>query len=289
MSDWTPSFPDLPVLDDLGAQLVSAAAATERSSRPAPRRARGARRRSLRLAFVACASVVTLAAAAYAATKLIATGEKVLPSRGVPKSAPTGRDDAATSRLLPLRVADPDGGPPWGIRVFRMPHHLMCVQVARIVDGRLGVLGRDGAFGNDGRFHELPAQGALALKCGHLDGADRLFLDGFDGPAVASGDNGYLSPPTAGHSSVPRADRRTVVWGFAGPKATRVAITAPRVRRTLRPRAHDDWAYLFVLRGSREQHRPLRRATTYVGGLTCAIEPGRRTALACAPPPGFER
>ncbi|HEY0344606.1 MAG TPA: hypothetical protein VGC59_08160, partial [Solirubrobacteraceae bacterium] len=57
-----------------------------------------------------------------------------------------------------------------------------------------------------------------------------------------------------------------MVWGFAGPKATRFVLSGPGVHRVLRPRAADEWAYLFVLRGS---HRGLRHATTDVGGLAC--------------------
>ena len=282
MTDWTPSFPDLPVLDDLGAQLAAAAAeADDRASRPRRRRRRWAARRSLRLALVAAATVVVLAAAAFAATQLIEIGSKVPRYPGA--HGPANHTLPGTSRVLPLRVADPDGGPPWGIRIFRIPHHLVCIQTGRVVDGRLGVLGQDGAFGNDGRFHEVPAQAALAPKCGHLDGAGRLFFDGWEGAAVASGDDGYVPRSQAGHGPVPRADRRTVVWGFAGPKATRVGLTGPGVRRVLRPRAADEWAFLFVLRG---RHHRLRHATTYVGGRTCVWGYKVRIDITCLPPPG---
>jgi hypothetical protein len=280
MTDWTPSFPDLPVLDDLGAQLVDAAAGGERA--PERRRRRWAARRSLRLVLVAAATVIVLAAAAFAATRLIEIGSKIPRYPGA--HGPANHNLPGTVRVLPIRVADPDGGPPWGIRVFRIPHHLVCIQTGRVVDGKLGVLGQDGAFADDGRFHELPAQAALAPKCGHLDGAGRLFFDGWEGATVASGDDGYLPQPQAGHGPVPPADRRTVVWGFAGPKATRVVLTGPGVHRALRPRAADQWAYLFVLRGS---HHHLRHTTTYVGGRTCVLGSGVRVDATCIPPPGF--
>ena len=60
---------------------------------------------------------------------------------------------ASSVRVLPLRVADPDGGPPWGLRVARTSRGLLCVEVGRVVGGRIGVLGRDGAFHDDGAFH----------------------------------------------------------------------------------------------------------------------------------------
>ena len=65
-----------------------------------------------------------------------------------------------TAVLLPLRVADPDGGPPWALREFvktsvsgRQP--LTCLQPGQLYRGKLGVVGRQGAFSNDGRFHVL--------------------------------------------------------------------------------------------------------------------------------------
>jgi hypothetical protein len=35
-------------------------------------------------------------------------------------------------RLLALCVADPDGSPPWGLRMIKTTRGLMCVQVGRI-------------------------------------------------------------------------------------------------------------------------------------------------------------
>jgi hypothetical protein len=283
MSDWTPSFPDLPVLDDLGAQLAAAAAEDE-APRRIPRRRRWTPPRRLRLTLIVLATAVVLAAAAFAATQLIEVGPKVSRYRGPGAGGPLNHTLPGTSRVLPLRVADPDGGPAWGIRVFRIPHHMTCIQIARVLHGRLGVLGRDGAFGDDGRFHELPAQGALAPTCGHLDGAGHLFLDDAAGPTVASGDDGYLTGSQAGRGPVPRGDRRTVVWGFAGPKATRITLTGPGVHRSLRPRAADEWAYLSVLRG---RHHGLRHAITYVGGRTCVSGRGVRVDEGCLSPPGL--
>jgi hypothetical protein len=278
MTDWTPAFPDLPVLDDLGAQLAAAAAAAEVAGR------RRAPRRSLRLALVVSASVLLLAAAAFAATRIIDVGEKVPPFTDVPQDAPSRQDASRTSRLVPLRVADPAGGPPWGIRLFRMPNDLACVQVGRVVGDRVGVLGSEGAFGDDGRFHALPAQGAMALKCGRRDGAGRLALTGFGGPRTAGAADAYLA---TGRGPIPPEARRTVEWGFAGPKATRVTYTAPGIRRTYRTRAADEWAYLFVLRGA---HREGRRLTiTYAGGRTCAWGAGVRRDESCLRVPGLVR
>lgn len=58
--------------------------------------------------------------------------------------------------LTPVRTPDPDGGPPWGIRITSTSRGAACIQVGRVVDDQLVVLGRDGAFGDDGRAHVIP-------------------------------------------------------------------------------------------------------------------------------------
>jgi len=129
--------------------------------------------------IVAMAVVVGGTGAAFAAKALVQVGapaprdypnfgEKILP---------------AGTRLLSLRVPDPAGGPPWGMRLIfttadrqdparnHKTARWGCVQVGRVVDGRLGILGQDGAFHNDGLFHELPVQ---PEACGGLDPAGQL-------------------------------------------------------------------------------------------------------------------
>jgi hypothetical protein len=79
-----------------------------------------------------------------------------------------GKPVPHSGRLQAIRAADPAGGPPWGIRVFRTapsrsaqtahsgsPALLRggrgeCEQLGRVVDGKLGVIE------TDGRFHALP-------------------------------------------------------------------------------------------------------------------------------------
>jgi hypothetical protein len=124
--------------------------------------------------IVAAAVVVGGTGAAFAAKAIVEVGapaprdypnfgEKILP---------------AGTRLLSMRVPDPAGGPPWGMRLIyttadrqdpARDHKTArwgCVQIGRVVDGRLGILGQDGAFHNDGLFHELPVQ---PEACGSLN------------------------------------------------------------------------------------------------------------------------
>ena len=73
-------------------------------------------------------------------------------------------------RLLAIATPDPQGGPAWGLRVLSTTRGAGCVQVGRLVDGKLVALGQDGAFDNDGRAHALPVSAAInTFSCTLLD------------------------------------------------------------------------------------------------------------------------
>jgi hypothetical protein len=158
-------------------------AAERRAQSPVTRAlARTRRWRGLLLArplMIGLAVVAGGAGVALAARALVEVGNpapREYPNLGE-KILPEG------TRLLSLRVPDPAGGPPWGMRlIFTAAHgrgdsrdggtaHWGCVQIGRVLDGKLGVLGQDGAFHNDGRFHELPVQ---PEACGSLNRAGQL-------------------------------------------------------------------------------------------------------------------
>lgn len=273
MIDRPERFDDLPVLASLGEQLAAAAAAIEAPTHPARRwwRRRG-------LLGIMLAGLLPAAVAAAAVTGAFSPGAPVPRSSAQPAGAPVSRLEPGSSRVISLRAADPDGGPSWGIRVFRAHTGVTCVQVGRVVGGRVGVLGIAGAFGDDHRFHALPAQAALALHCGRSEPSAPLELQGFAGPLSASAD-----PRLAGPRDVPVGDRRQVVWGFAGPRATSVQITVRG--RTMRRavRSIEDGAYLFVLRGTRTADR---RTTTYRDGQRCTIAPQVPVRPDCVDSPG---
>jgi hypothetical protein len=152
-------------LPQLRASLLDAAqqqanASTRRAGAPA--RGTGGRR-PLRLVALAVLCVLLLAGAALAASGILRTGSPV-PSAG--RLLPTvgfGVPSRGGSRLLAVRSSDPDGGPAWGMRVVHTTRDLVCIQVGRVYDGQLGVLGSDGAFANDGQFHRLPVQSTDGL------------------------------------------------------------------------------------------------------------------------------
>ena len=93
---------------------------------------------------------------ALAATGVILTGAAVPPAKPVGPSEGVGMP--VSSRLLRLRIQDPEGGPPWGMRIVETSRGLVCAQVGRVHDGQLGELGIDGAFADDGLFHPFPAE-----------------------------------------------------------------------------------------------------------------------------------
>jgi hypothetical protein len=80
------------------------------------------------------------------------------------------------TRMLPIQVADPDGGPPWGLRLVKTTRGDTCIQVGRVEDGELGSLGIDYSWGNDHKFHPISPNDGVADICGATDGAGQGFV-----------------------------------------------------------------------------------------------------------------
>ena len=153
-----------------------------------------------------------------------------------------------------------------------------CLQLGRIVDGKLGALGQDGAFANDGRFHELPVSAAFGVNaCALLDGKGRLFTNITADERAASawigvgGRLGGCVPPSAGpyekglrltrqereHGAKPaaicaQADLRNIYYGLLGPQAQSITYVLDGQRHTL-PTVGADGAYMFVTLASAHQ------------------------------------
>jgi len=140
------------------------------------------------------------------------------------------------TRLLSLRVPDPAGGPPWGMRlIFTTANpqrpgeqgllsssgipHWGCVQIGRVVDGRLGALGIDGAFHDDGLFHELPIE---PQGCGSVNPQGQLVgLTGGSGIETASayqGLGGCVTEPVKrmGAMTLPTIERELAIARMEG-------------------------------------------------------------------------
>jgi hypothetical protein len=165
------------------------------------------------------------------------------------------------SRLLPIRVADSQGGPSWGLRLVRTTRGDTCVQVGRVEGKQLGSLGIDDAWNNDHQFHAIPASSRDAMQCGSTDAAGHGYLNGgVDGESASvnvSGDwpsaiktGGCQLPGFASALSLPycpAGSSRFIFYGLLGPDAVSVTYRQANgslaTERTLRGVG----AYLLVL------------------------------------------
>jgi hypothetical protein len=191
-------------------------------------------------------------------------------------TADAGRAVANTSQVLPLRIADPQGGPAWGLRVVHTNRGDVCLQFGRVEDGQLGSIGIDYAWDDDHRFHSFPAtfEGGWGLECGTTDGAGHGFLNvvysgiassaspGFGGHGpqgktcaspqywpsrIASRFPGRTHPTAAGDGPpCPRGASRIVFMGLLGPDATSITYQAPDGATQIEKTSGDDGGYLLV-------------------------------------------
>lgn len=241
---------------------------------------------------------------AVAATGLLERGEPV-PKSARPFAGGLASITPGSTRIMRVRAADPDGGPPWGLRIFRTTDGLACQQFGRVQNGELGVIGRDGAFGDDGRFHPNPADRQQSGACGGLLDGGQLYGAGLMSGIPASGYSGRAGGAVGGcvervdpSTQSPQTRRRlrglpvcgkgvgrTVIYGFAGSEATRVELRGSD-RPAVAPGDGDSGAWLFVLR-SGAPWTSVR--ITYRGGIVCTEPLGtaRPTGAECSPPPGI--
>ena len=300
-------LPDLErALIDAATRLQAQASGT-RAASDERRHARRWRRRGTPL-LAGVATLVLAGGALAAATGLLDTGDRV-PDAPDPTRAPLAATTGFT--LASVRAPDPDGGPAWGVGTYhatprpvnpgetstsaarvarpRQGAIVTCVVVGRIQAERLGVVGRDGVFANDGRFHALSpaAQSSGTCSGGSQTGAlvsissgPPIPASGYTGPAgTAIGgcrervnlDGPTVSPQTRrklrGVPQCATTALRQVVAGFAGPHAKLVTLTVGRYRKTLRVLAKQNGAYIFVTRPSADQRPQL--TITDRNGRTC--------------------
>ncbi|HEY5197133.1 MAG TPA: hypothetical protein VIJ51_08915 [Solirubrobacteraceae bacterium] len=292
---------DSPPADD---PPTTAASAGRRRHTTARRRGR-----HTSLLAAALAGLLVLAAAGFAATRLIQSGTPITPPAGFSPTprAGFGMLSPGSARLLQITAADPAGGPPWGMRVLRTTRGLGCVQVGRLVDGEIGALGQDGAFADDGRFHALPATAiSTGTMCEPLDAAGQTFVAVSSHGAAASGvvqdcQKAPIRLPANLPADVrarlrrlgptpicPPEDLRTLYYGLLGPKASSLTYRSPGGQLVTTPTVGPDGAYLVVLPGTGPHTPPTSYSTVgaspasgivsvqYTGGARCVIPPANR-------------
>jgi len=249
------------VLDELEREIERAAADAGEMRR---------RRRWWHSGMLVVALPLGLAAAAVAATSAILVGEPVKNPPGLQLNPKAGLGVIVGSgTLLGVRVADPDGGPDWALRMVKTSRGLGCVQLGRVVDGKLGVLGRDGAFDNDGRFHERGAEIIQQTDCQQTDGRGRVFIAMSFVGLPASGDaTGCVARSSARNPRpvCPPGSLRTIYYGLLGPQATAVTYVGASGAVIRRPVSGPEGAYLVV--------RATDPALRNVGYFSPAVTPG---------------
>ncbi len=282
-------------------------AAERRLSNNAPSRRRSWWRQRSRVLPAAIAAAVLVGAGGSAL--LFAPGRAVPPAfvLAANPNVGLGQPIKPSLALLPMRVADPTGGPPWGMRVIRTSRGLACIQAGRVQGASIGALGVGYAFKGDGRFHPFEAADAVSLdSCPTLAGDGSAFQPGAfnvvtkDGLPLA-GENIY--PYERVHCDLPdqedwgvrcpQSDLREVAVGILGPEATSIRVTTPRRSFTVTPYGRFG-AYLIVLsapphansgpygfQGRRAPGTPTL-TVSYRDGSSCRL-PATTTKQQCSP------
>lgn len=222
-------------LDELEEELVRVTA---------QRRPRLVRAGGSRLAAVLSGVGVLLITStiALAASGVILTGSAVAPTVHAP-GVGAGVPLPGQSRLLPLRVPDPAGGPPWGMRAVRTTRGLVCVQIGRVQNGQLGELGIDGAFHDDGLFHPvgpgvLPRyaggatgggvsseRGSCVLADGDVTGNGEAWGSAVAAEFTGTSENAAFPQIGTPGPSGPPSSLRDIVYGILGPHAVSVSYS----------------------------------------------------------------
>jgi hypothetical protein len=214
------------------------------------------RSRSPLLIAVLIIVMVLLAAAGAAAVLLISEGSP-LPSPSAADVAPWEHPVSSSAMLAGLDARDPEGGPPWDVRIFHSSSGETCTAVGQIFNGKFGIVGLDHVF------RALPVTGVDA--CGS---------PGIAGPVLAGARQ--FAGRTAGEA-------RTVVNGIAGAGARSVTAYGPGGERrlTLGPQG----SFITAYRGLLGEVRP-RIVVTTANGRTDAISFAASAAFETADPDG---
>jgi hypothetical protein len=201
------------------------------------------------------------ATGALAAAGVFQAGSPVAADVPPTPNAYSGLAIPSSVQLLPLRVSDPAGGPPWGLRMDRTTRGYVCVQPGRIDFGKVGALGIDDAFANDARFHPFSNNYQETLGCATADAHGDAFVS-VDLKAVPDsaiegscqrgsvflpyGRHPHWTKPPKGRVICPAGTMRALYYGMLGPDA--VSVTYPNAAGKLvtSPTRGSDGAFLIV-------------------------------------------
>lgn len=263
------------------------------------------RRASIRglIAAVATAAAIAVAVlalmaiehdqSAVAAPSIVVVPPKLPAAARLPLGTPAGPEKVDPNTFqgaaipetvrIAAEAADPRGGLPWGLSTFQTTRGQTCLQVGRVQDGTIGVLGQDNAWGNDHRFHPIAPNAYTADSCSQTDRDGNVFNNLSIQGAIASADVPFGTGRQGGECRIgeapsqypacPSADLRDVDYGLLGPAAVSITYLDGRGHQITEPTSGRNGAYLLVrLPAPRPCH------LLSAGGRSCVSGGGRTSS-----------
>jgi hypothetical protein len=182
---------------------------------------------------------------------------------------------------LVAETPDPHGGLPWGLRQFQTTRQMTCLQVGRVQDGTIGVIGQDGAWQDDHRFHPISPNAYIADSCSATDAHGAAFNNVSVLGAIASADVPWGTGRQSGECRTgaephqfplcPPADLRKLDYGLLGPEAISITYVGTNGRLYTETTNGPNGAYLIV----RASSSTLSCSQTSGGGQSCTSGSGR--------------
>jgi hypothetical protein len=230
---------------------------------------------------------------AVAAPSIVVVPSKLPAAAKLPLGTPAGPEKVDPNTFqgaaipgtvsLAAEAADPRGGLPWGLRTFRTTRGQTCLQVGRVQDGTIGVIGQDNAWDNDHRFHPIAPNAYTADSCSQTDRHGNVFNNLSVQGAIASADVPFGTGPQGGECRIgeapsqdpvcPSADVRDLDYGLLGPAAVSLTYLDASGHQITEPTSGRNGAYLLVRLPTR-QHCQLLNA----GGRSCVSGGGRTSS-----------
>ena len=210
----------------------------------------------------------------------------------LPLGTPAGPQTAAPNKFqgaaipntvrLVAETPDPHGGLLWGLSEFQTTRGETCLQVGRVQDGTIGVIGQDGAWGNDHRFHPISPNAYTGDSCSPTGAGGAAFNNVAVQGAIASADVPWGSGAQGGECRIgpqpnqfpacPPADLRDLDYGLLGPEAATITYTDADGRLFTEPTNGSNGAYLIVRAGT------TMSCSRQTGGGQSCVSGGGRTS-----------
>jgi hypothetical protein len=187
------------------------------------------------------------------------------------------------------------------MRIVRTTRGEACLQVGRILEGKIGVLGSGYAFHADGRFHALSPEDALGLHCVHVDAHGHV-VD-VQGPMTVSADGLSLAESMTDrvHCDLPgqhdwgvrcpSPQLRLMAFGALGPDAASLHVHFQGRSFNVKPYSADG-VYLLVFKAPAGTNAgayfgapapgPPTMIVTFANGSSCPL-PAVNDSFICNP------